>query len=579
MAYETIPHKILKTGAERGPDDAYAVRSDGQWVSTSWSSYADHVKAAARALIGLGVESGSAVSILGTNTPEWVIFDVAAMAVGAMPAGIYPTSSPEECAYVLGHSQSPVVLVQNAAQLEKILAIRDDIPTLNHIVLMPGTSSNADGVMTWDEFIGAGSEVEMGLVDDRLAALGPRDGAVLIYTSGTTGPPKAVVLPHEALVFLPESVQGFIKLGPADSAVSYLPLSHIAEQIVSILAPAVMGIKIYFEPDIFRLADTLKEVRPTAFFAVPRVWEKFYAAVSEKLGEASGVKAAIANRALSVGRQHTDALDRGDQPGGLVAAQYGLFDKLVYSKAKEAMGLDRCRYMFSSAAPLSPTIAEFFSGLGMQLLQLYGQSECTGVCSFNEPDGNRIGSVGPALPGVELKIGEDGEILVRGPNVFLGYLNNPEATGEALTEDGWLKSGDIGEIDDDGFLFITDRKKDIIITAGGENVTPSLIETALQTNPLIGTVVVIGDQRPFLTALISVDPEAAEGMTEDEVQASVQAAVDVVNGSNARVRQLKKFVILDEPLSIEHGELTPTMKVKRKVVREHFSDQIEAMYR
>ena len=578
MSYETIPEKIFNTGSRRASDDAYAVRHDDQWVPTSWSVYADQVKAAARSLIALGVEKGVAVSILGTNTPEWVVFDVAAMAVGALPAGIYPTSSPEECAYVLNHSQSPVVLVQNEMQLDKVLAVRDGIPSLKHVVLMPGTSSDADGVMTWDEFISAGADVETGAVDARLAALGPRDGAVLIYTSGTTGPPKAVVLPHEALVFLVESVEGFIDLGPTDSAVSYLPLSHIAEQIVSILAPAVMGIKIYYEPDIFRLADTLKEVRPTAFFAVPRVWEKFYAAVSEKLGAATGVKATLANRALSVGRQHTEALDRGEQPGGFLAAQYGLFDKLVYSKAKEAMGLDRCRFMFSSAAPLSPTIAEFFGGLGMQLLQLYGQSECTGVCSFNRVDGNRIGSVGPALPGVELQIAGDGEVLIRGANVFLGYLNNPEATAEALDDDGWLKSGDIGEIDDDGYLFITDRKKDIIITAGGENVTPSLIETALQTNGLIGTVVVIGDQRPYLTALISVDPEAAEGMSDDEVQASVQAAVDEVNGSNARVRQLKKFVVLDEPLSIEHGELTPTMKVKRKVVRDHFTDQIEAMY-
>lgn len=281
---------------------------------------------------------------------------------------------------------------------------------------------------------------------------------------------------------------------------------------------------------------------------------------------------------MSVGRQHTAALDQGDQPGGWLAAQYGLFDKLVYSKAKEAMGLDRCRYMFSSAAPLSPSIADFFAGLGMQLLQLYGESECTGVCAFNEPTKNRVGSVGSAVPGVELAIAEDGEILTRGPNVFLGYLRNPEATAEALSDDGWLRTGDVGHIDDDGFLFITDRKKDIIITAGGENVTPSLIESSLQTNPLIATVVVIGDQRPFLSALVSLDPEAAEGMSEDEIQASVQEAVDSVNSASARVRQLKKFVILDEPLSIEHGELTPTLKVKRKVVREHYSDQIEAMY-
>jgi long-chain acyl-CoA synthetase len=578
MSFEPIPQQILNAGPVRGSADAYGVRRDDQWVMTSWQDYADQVKAAARALIALGIGPGEAVAILGANTPEWVIFDVAAMAVGATPAGIYPTNSPEECAYVIEHSRSPLVLVQNQTQLDKVLEKWADLPNLRNVVLMPGTSSDVDGVLTWDEFIGRGEGVDMKAVDERLFVLGPRDPATLIYTSGTTGPPKAVVLPHEAMVSTIESIHTFIPLDTSDSAVSYLPLSHIAEQIVSIHAPATMGLTVYYEPDIYRLADTLKEVRPTAFFAVPRVWEKFYAAVSEKLGEATGVKASIASRALSVGSQHTTSLDQGQQPSGWVSAQYGLFDKLVYGKAKEAMGLDRCRYMFSSAAPLSPSIAEFFSGLGMQLLQLYGESECTGICAFNEPTKNRVGSVGPALPGIELDIAEDGEILVRGPNVFLGYLRNPDATTDALSDDGWLKTGDVGHIDDDGFLFITDRKKDIIITAGGENVTPSLIETALQTNSLIATVVVIGDQRPFLSALVSLDPEAAEGMSDDEIQASVQAAVDEVNAASARVRQLKKFVILEEPLSIEHGELTPTLKVKRSVVRDHFSDQIEAMY-
>ena len=578
MSFEPIPQQIINAGSARGAADAYGVRRDDQWVMTSWQDYVDQVKAAARALIALDVEPGAAVSILGSNTPEWVIFDVAAMAVGATPAGIYPTNAPEECAYVIEHSRSPVVLVQDQTQLDKVLEKWDELPNLRTVVLMPGASSDVDGVMTWDEFIGRGAGVDMKAVDERLSALGPRDPATLIYTSGTTGPPKAVVLPHEAMVSLIESIHSFIPLDTSDSAVSYLPLSHIAEQIVSIHGPAVMGLTVYYEPDILRLADTLKEVRPTAFFAVPRVWEKFYAAVSEKLGEATGVKASIANRAMSVGRQHTAALNQGDQPSGWLAAQYGLFDKLVYGKAREAMGLDRCRFMFSSAAPLSPSIADFFGGLGMQLLQLYGESECTGVCAFNEPTNNRVGSVGRAVPGVEVAIAEDGEIIVRGSNVFLGYLRNPEATAEALGDDGWLRTGDVGHIDDDGFVFITDRKKDIIITAGGENVTPSLIETALQTNPLIATVVVIGDQRPFLSALVSLDPEAAEGMSDEEIQASVQSAVDEVNAASARVRQLKKFVILDEPLSIEHGELTPTLKVKRKVVREHFSDQIEAMY-
>jgi len=578
MSFETIPEKVLRAGRERGTAEAYAVRRGDRWVATTWRDYAGEVEAAVRALIGLGVEKGSPVAILGTNTPDWVIFDVAAMAVGAMPAGIYPTNSPDECSYVVNHSNSPVVLVQDQTQLEKILEKRVDLPGLRHIVMMRGESANAPGVLTWEEFLDRGTGVPPQAVGSRLATLGPHDGATLIYTSGTTGPPKAVLLPHEALVFTAKAIESFIDVGPSDTAVSYLPLSHIAEQIVSIHTPAVMGHTIYYEPDIFRLADTLKEVRPTAFFAVPRVWEKLYAAVSEKLGEATGAKAAIVDRALAVGKTHSDALNRGEQPGGWLGLQHRLFNALVYAKAREAMGLDRCRFMFSSAAPLSPMIADYFSGFGMRILQLYGLSECTGVCVFNRPDGNRIGSVGPALPGVEIRIAEDGEIFARGPNVFSGYLHNPDATAEALDRDGWLHTGDIGHIDDDGYLFITDRKKDIIVTTGGENVTPSLIETTLQMDPLITNAVVIGDARPYVTVLIFIDEEAASGIDRDEIHAAVQAAVDAANVGHARSRQVKKFMILDEPLSIAHGELTPTLKVKRKVVREHCAGEIDEMY-
>ncbi|MEN8234380.1 MAG: long-chain fatty acid--CoA ligase [Actinomycetota bacterium] len=578
MLFETIPHRILTRGRERGTADAYAVRTDAGWVTTSWRDYADEVESAARALVALGVEVGSPVAILGTNTPEWVVFDVAAMAVGATPAGIYPTSSPDEVAYIVNHSKSPIALVQDETQLAKILEKRSEMTGLDHIILMPGAASSAEGVLSWDEFLARGEGVEVAEVDRRLAALGPRDGATLIYTSGTTGPPKAVLLPHEAITSAVEAIQSFIDVGMGDSAVSYLPLSHIAEQIVSIHTPAAMGHTIYYEPDVYRLAETLKEVRPTAFFAVPRVWEKFHSGVEEKLGEASGVKATLASRALAVGREHMAAVNKGETPGGFIGLQHGLFDKLVYSKVKAAMGLDRCRFMFSSAAPLAPSIAEFFSGLDIQIIQLYGQSECTGICSFNRPDWNRFGSVGPALPGTELRIADDGEVLVRGPSVFLGYLHNPEATFDALDEDGWLRTGDVGHIDDGGFLFITDRKKDIIITAGGENVTPSEMETTLQTDAIIANAVVVGDARPYLTVLISIDEEAAEGMSGEAISAKVQKAIDDLNTGTARVRQLKKFAILDHPLSIEHGELTPTLKVKRKVVREHFADDIEAMY-
>jgi long-chain acyl-CoA synthetase len=579
MSFETIPQKILEAGSERGAAGAYAVRTDDGWVSTSWSSYAEEIGAVARALVGLGIEKGTPVAILGTNAPEWVIFDVAAMGIGAMPTGIYPTSSAQECAYVIGHSGSPIVLVQDQIQLAKVLEVWGELPCLRSVVLMRGESSDADGVLTWGDFIERGTGVDTTVVERRLAGLGPRDGATLIYTSGTTGPPKAVVLAHEALVSNVEAIASFIDAGMSDSAVSYLPLSHIAEQLVTILTPTVSGHTVYYEPDIFRLVDTLKEVRPTIFFAVPRVWEKFYAAVSENLGEASGVKAAIANQALNVGHRHTAALNQGEEPDRWLKLQFGLFDRLVYSKAKTAMGLDRSRFLFSGAAPLAPSIAEYFSGFGMQILNIYGQCENTAGCAYNRPDRNRYGSVGPAFPCAELQIADDGEILMRGPNVFLGYLNNDAATAEVLGDGGWLKTGDIGHIDDDGFLFVTDRKKDIIVTSGGENVTPSLIETALQSYPLIAVVAVIGDGRPYITALVSVNPEATEGMSDEEVRAVVQAAVDEVNSRNARSHQVKRFAILDESLSIEHGELTPTLKVKRRVIREHFADEIDQMYR
>jgi len=580
VTFSTIAHEILTAGAERGISPAYAVRDNGRWTMTSWAEYASEIRMAARGLIALGVEPGTPVSILGSNQPRWVIFDVAAMAVGAMPAGIYTTNTAQECAYVIAHSESPVVLVENREQLSKILAKRPELPALRHVVLMNNDATEAQGVLAWDEFLTRGDAVTDDAVDRRLDALGPDDGATLIYTSGTTGPPKAVVLPHRALIFVARSAIDIVPVGPDDRVISYLPLSHIAEQVMTILTPAISGHLVHYEPDITRLPETIKEIRPTAFFAVPRVWEKFYAGATGALSAATGTRKKIVDRALSVGRSAIDTKNRGQEPGGWLKVQYGFFDKAVYSKAKEAMGMDQVRFVFSAAAPLSPEIAEFFSGFGLQILNLYGLSESTGLCTFNRPDRNRFGSVGPALPGVELSIADDGEILARGPNIFLGYLKNPEATAQALTENGSLHTGDIGHIDDDGFLFITDRKKDIIITAGGENVTPSLIEIDLKRSPIIGEAILIGDRRPYLTMLISPDAEAVEtmGLSPDAVEDTVQAAIDRTNEGLARVRQIKKFTILAESLSIERGELTPTLKVKRKVVRDHYATEIEAMY-
>jgi long-chain acyl-CoA synthetase len=581
VAFETVVHKVLRAGVERDTAPAFCHREDGRWVATSWAGYAAAVRGAGRALIALGVEPGTAVAIFGTNQPEWVIFDMAAMAAGAMPAGIYPTNTAEECAYVINHSGSPVVLVQNQERLERILAKRSEMPRLRHIVMMSDDPVTAPGVMTWSEFLAAGAGTPEAALKARMDALGPRDGGTLLYTSGTTGRPKAVVLPHEALSYQAVTLIDIIPVTPADRVISYLPLSHIAEQIVTVLTPPVSGHVLYFEPNIRQLAETVKEIRPTAMFAVPRVWEKYYAGISEVLNEATGAKKAIVDRALAVGRRQVEARSRGQKPGVGLAMQYGLFDRLVYSRAKKETGFDQTKYLFSAAAPLSPAVTNFFAGLGLQILNLYGQSECTGLCSFNRPERNRIGSVGPALPRVELRIADDGEILTRGPNNLIGYLHDPEATAATLDEQGFLHTGDVGHLDADGFLYITDRKKDIIITAGGENVTPSLIEVELKKSPVIAEAIIIGDERPYVTALISPDPEAVaqHGLDAAGVQAAVQAAVDEVNQGMAPVRQIKRFTILDRPLSIEGGELTPTLKVKRKVVREHFAAEIDAMYR
>jgi len=580
MTFQTIPHLVLAAGATRGSSAAHAVREGDRWVTTSWAEYASQVRGAARGLIALGVTPTTPVSILGTNQPEWVVFDMAAMAVGAVPAGIYPSNTPEECAYIINHSESPVILVQNLEQLHKILAIRSELPALDHIVLMGGDATTAAGVMTWPEFMARGREIDDEAVDATLEALGPHDGATLLYTSGTTGPPKAVLLPHGALTYMASTLVDIFDAGPEDRTVSYLPLSHIAEQVMTVLTPAVSGHVVHFEPDIGHLAETIKEVRPTGFVGVPRIWEKFYSAVSEVANAATGAKRLLADRAFGVGKRYIDQVSHGESPRGWLRLQYRLFDRLVYSKAQEAMGLDQARFVVSSAAPFSPVIAEFFAGLGLQILNIYGQSECAGVCSLNRPGRNRFGSVGTALPDVELKTADDGEILTRGPNNFIGYLNDPEATTAALGKDEFLHTGDVGYMDDDGFLFITDRKKDIIVTAGGENVTPSLIEIELKRNQLIGDTLVIGDKRPYLTVLISLDDEAVHdmGLAADAVRTRVQATIDETNRNLGRVRQIKKFAILDKPLSIEGGELTPTLKVRRSVVTQRFAAEIDAMY-
>jgi len=586
MAFKTIPQLVLDNGRKLGSAPAYFVRGPERWEPTSWSGYATEVRRAGAALVALGVEPGRAVAILGANRPEWVITDVGAMAAGAIPAGIYATSSPAECAYILNHSEAPVIVVENEAQWQKIAAVRDELPHLRHVVTMRGTAVDDPLVLGWDAFMAKG-EKEQG-IDDRLEGLRPDTVTTYIYTSGTTGRPKAVMLTQDNLAWTAAQACELAKATRDDRLVSYLPLSHVAEQMFTIHIAAVAGYPVYYAQSLDKLNANLVEVEPTLFFGVPRVWEKFHAGVVEKLKENTGVKAKLVEQATAVGRRVVGSLCRGQRPSIADSAQFALFEKLIYSKVQEGLGLDKCRMCVSGAAPVSKEILEFFAGFGVPVFEVYGQSEDCGPTSFNVPGRTKFGSVGPPFPGVEVKIAGDGEIIVRGRNVFAGYAKDPEATNEALS-DGWLHTGDLGEFDADGFLTITGRKKDLIITAGGKNVAPKLFEGGIRNHPLVSEAVVIGDRRKYLTALITLDSEAAARFAQehglagppdqsDEVRREIQAAVDDVNADMARVEQIKKFTILPRELSIADGELTPTLKVKRNVVTAHFEAEIEAMY-
>ncbi len=577
-----------RTVRSNGPKPALRVKRNGAWKTTSWDEYRQQVRQVARALIAVGARAGEGVCIIGYNCPEWFFADVGAIYAGTVPAGIYTTSSAEQCEYIANHCEASVVFVENQEQLSKFLAIRSRLPNLKALVLMQGETNQA-GVYSWTKFLELGLRTPEAELDKRIAAQSPDAMATLIYTSGTTGTPKGVMLSHDNLTWTANAAAGLVSGKSTDEVISYLPLSHIAEQIVSLHGPMSFGACVNFAESMEKLGDSLREVRPHYFLGVPRVWEK----IQERIMAVGAKNPPLKKKISAWARRQGLAGGYAEQQRVARSPMYALANALVFKKVRKTLGLDRARLLLTSAAPISRDTLEFFLSLGLPICEVYGMSECTGPATASIPSRYRTGKAGFVLPGAELKIAEDGEICMRGRHVFKGYFKDSLATGETLDKDGWLHSGDIGVIDAEGFLQITDRKKDLIITAGGENVAPALVEGYLKGIPVVSQAVVIGDRQRYLSVLLTLnqerikqDAEACGSAASDAESASkdekflqfLQRKIDEVNGRLARVQAVKKFKVIPKEFTIEGGELTPTMKVKRKVVTEKYKKEIDQLY-
>jgi len=577
-----------RTVRAHGPKPALRVKRNGAWQTITWNDYHKQVRQVARALISLGTQPGQGVAIIGYNCPEWFFADIGSICAGAVPAGIYTTSSPEQCEYIANHCEAAVVFVENQEQLAKLLAVRGRLPALKAIVVMQGESSTP-GVYGWTKFLELGLNAPEQELDKRIASQSPDAMATLIYTSGTTGTPKAVMLTHDNLTWTAQTAIGLIGAKADEHVVSYLPLSHIAEQVASLHGPMAFGICVSFAESLEKLGDALRDVRPHYFLAVPRVWEK----IQERIMAAGAKNPPLKKKIAAWARRRGLAGGYAEQQRVGKPLTYALANALVFKKVRKQLGLDCARILVTSAAPISRDTLEFFLSLGLPICEFYGMSECTGPATASLPDNYHTGKAGFCLPGAELKIASDGEVCMRGRHVSKGYYKDTLATAEAIDNEGWLHSGDIGTIDSQGFLQITDRKKDLIITAGGENIAPALLEGYLKGIPVVSQAVVIGDRQRYLAVLltlnaerIAVDAQACgSGACDAETAAGdskfldfLQRQIDGVNARLARVQAIKKFKVIPREFTIEGGELTPTMKVKRKVVTEKYKSEIEQLY-
>lgn len=594
----TVPARFRRVVERYGDCVALREKDLGLWKDISWRDYYADAKKVGCALLAMGLEKGQCVSIIGDNAPEWVMADLGIQCAGGVSVGIYATSAWPQVEYVIRDSRSRFFFVENEEQLDKWLHFRDKVSHLEKVIVwdMKGLRTFRDpDVIAFEDLLRLGEAFyreHPGVFESRMDAVTPEDLSVLIYTSGTTGPPKGAMLTHRNVTWMGEAISRANPLRETDEVLSFLPLCHIFERLFSVFAPITYGYVVNFVERPDTVMDNMVEISPTIGYAVPRIWEKYASGIMIRMMDATWFKRTVFGLALKIGKRRATLKMGFQEVPFFLEMLYRLAYFAVFRKLKERLGFDRMRIAYSGAAAISPEVLHFFHSIGVNLMEGYGQTEGTGVTCVSRDGRVKFGTVGPPLPGVEVKIAPDGEILVKSPAVFKGYYNKPEATRETL-RDGWLYSGDIGELDADGYLKITDRKKDIIVTAGGKNISPQYIENKLKFSPYINDAIVIGDGRKFISCLILIDEDNVVKYAQDhkipfstyrdltqaeEIVRLIQDEVDKVNGTLSRVESIKKFTLLPKKLYEEDGEVTPTMKVKRKFVNEAFKDLIEAMY-
>jgi long-chain acyl-CoA synthetase len=596
---DTIAKSFLAAVATRGDRPAVREKKFGVWQPTSWRQWLQISKEIAYGLHAVGFRPGDVASIIANAVPEWVFADMGILCAGGVSSGIYPTDSAAQVEYLVNDSRTKVIFAEDEEQLDKILSCRARCPTLERIVVfdMEGLNSFSDPmVMSLAEFMALGSNHIQGreaLWDEMVASRGADDLAILVYTSGTTGPPKGAMHSNRGVTHQMRHANDLFPSTDNEERLVFLPLCHVAERIGGYYISLALGSVMNFAESPETVPDNLREVQPTAFLAVPRIWEKFYSGVTIALKDATPFQNWMYRHALAVGYRLTDCKLEGERPSLSLRLANTAAYWLVFRNIRRMLGLDRCRLAFTGAAPIAPDLIRWYLALGIDMREVYGQTENCGVATVMPADRVKLGSVGKAAPWGEVKISPQGEILIRGDFLFMGYLNQPEKTAETVDAQGWLHTGDVGSIDNEGFVKITDRMKDIIITSGGKNITPSEIENQLKFSPYVSDAVVIGDKRAFLTCLVMIDQENVEKFAQDhdipftnyaslcraaEIQDLIQREIETVNVNFARVETIKKFFLIERQLTPEDEELTPTMKLKRSFVNKRYASEIDAMY-